>query len=81
MLASSRVGLACGVGCTAWRVFATLFILAVLWIVESLEPEQRKTFELKITAADPAALRAGRRADPAAFRHQVRAAQRRRQRI
>jgi hypothetical protein len=29
----------------------------VLWIVESLEPEQRKAFELKVTAADPGAIR------------------------
>ncbi len=34
-----------------------MFILGVLWIVESLEPERRKTFDLKVTAADPAALR------------------------
>jgi hypothetical protein len=34
------------------------FILAVLWIVESLEPELRKTFELKVSAADPSVLRA-----------------------
>jgi hypothetical protein len=30
----------------------------MLWVVESLEPEQRKTFDLKIVAPDPAALRA-----------------------
>jgi hypothetical protein len=29
----------------------------VLWIVESLEPERTKTFDLKITGADPAAIR------------------------
>jgi hypothetical protein len=28
-------------------------VLIVLWVVESLEPESRKTFELKITASDP----------------------------
>jgi hypothetical protein len=29
----------------------------VLWIVESLEPERLKTFELKVTAADPSKFR------------------------
>ena len=79
MLACLTVGLACGVGLYGLAVFATLFILAVLWIVESLEPEQRKTFELKITAAGPVGAARRHRGDPAALRHQVRAAQRRRQ--
>jgi uncharacterized membrane protein YhiD involved in acid resistance len=38
-------------------VFAALFSLAVLWVVESLEPELRKTFELTVTTADPTKLR------------------------
>lgn len=59
MLATLSAGLACGVELYALAVFATLFMLAVLWVVESLEPEQRKTFELKMTAANPSALRAG----------------------
>jgi hypothetical protein len=58
MLACLTVGLACGVGLYGLVVFAVPFILAVLWIVESLEPELRKTFELKISAPDPAPLRA-----------------------
>jgi hypothetical protein len=29
----------------------------VLWVVESLEPERRKTFDLKVTGSDPAAMR------------------------
>jgi len=58
MLATLTIGLACGVGLYGLAVFTTLFILAVLWVVESVEPERRKTFELKIAAADPAALRA-----------------------
>jgi hypothetical protein len=37
--------------------FATVFILAVLWVVESLEPERRKTFDLKVTDSDPSSLR------------------------
>jgi hypothetical protein len=58
MLACLTVGLACGVGLYGLALFAVPFILAVLWIVESLEPEQRKTFELKISAPDPSPLRA-----------------------
>jgi len=58
MLATLTVGLACGVGLYGLALFTTLFILAMLWVVESVEPERCKTFELKIAAADPAALRA-----------------------
>ena len=58
MLSTLSVGLACGVELYGLALFTTPFILAVLWIVESLEPERRKTFDLKITAADPSVLRA-----------------------
>ena len=57
MLACLTVGLACGVRLYGLALFAVPFILAVLWIVESLEPEQKKTFELKISAPDPSPLR------------------------
>ncbi|MGH9347900.1 MAG: DUF4956 domain-containing protein, partial [Vicinamibacterales bacterium] len=57
MLTTLSVGLATGVELYGLAVFATVFILAVLWVVESLEPERRKTFELKVTAADPSVLR------------------------
>jgi Domain of unknown function (DUF4956)/MgtC family len=57
MLACLTVGLACGVGLFGLAAFATPFILAVLWIVESLEPELRKTFELRISAHDPSEFR------------------------
>jgi len=58
MLASLCVGLASGVELYGLALFATVFILAILWVVESLEPEQRKTFDLKVVAPDPAVLRA-----------------------
>jgi hypothetical protein len=58
MLACLTMGLACGVGLYGLAVFATLFILAVLWIVESFEPERKKTFDLKVVASDPALMRA-----------------------
>lgn len=57
MLSTLSVGLAAGVELYGLAVFATLFILAVLWVVESLEPQRRKTFDLKVTAADPGAMR------------------------
>ena len=58
MLATLTVGLASGVELYGLAVFSTLFVLAVLWIVESLEPEQRKVFDLKIVSEDPSVLRA-----------------------
>jgi hypothetical protein len=58
MLATLCVGLASGVELYGLAIFTTVFVLAVLWIVESLEPEQRKTFDLKVVAPDPAVLRA-----------------------
>src|SRR5687767_13199339 len=58
MLATLTMGLCCGVELYGLAVFSTVFVLAILWVVESLEPEQRKTFDLKIVAPDPAALRA-----------------------
>jgi hypothetical protein len=57
MLATLSIGLATGVGLFGLAVFGTLFILGVLWVVESLEPERLKHFELKITSPDPTALR------------------------
>ena len=57
MLSTLSIGLATGVELYGLGVFATIFILAVLWVVESFEPERRKTFELKVGAEDPATLR------------------------
>lgn len=58
MLSTLSVGLACGVELYGLAAFATLFIIAVLFVVESLEPERRKTFDLKIASPDPTVLRA-----------------------
>jgi len=57
MLATLTLGLACGVELYGLAVFAAIFTLGVLWLVESLEPELRKTFDLTITSADTKALR------------------------
>ena len=53
MLATLSLGLACGVGLYGLATFAALFIMGTLWVVESLEPERRKTFDLKISTPDP----------------------------
>jgi hypothetical protein len=57
MLTTLSMGLAAGVGLFALAAFGTLFILAVLWVIESFEPERRKTFDLKVTSGEPAGLR------------------------
>jgi hypothetical protein len=57
MLTTLSMGLAAGVGLFALAAFGTLFILAVLWVIESFEPESRKTFDLKVTSGEPAGLR------------------------
>jgi len=57
MLSTLAVGLAAGVGVYLLALFATMFILVVLWIVESFEPKATQAFELKIKAKDPAALK------------------------
>ena len=53
MLSTLAVGLAAGVGVYLLAVFATVFILGLLWIVESFEPKATQTFTLKVTAKDP----------------------------
>jgi|SRR5690348_8801220 len=57
MLSTLSLGLACGVELYGLAAFATVFILCVLWVVESLEPERRKLFELTVTTGDPGELR------------------------
>ena len=57
MLAALAVGLASGTGIYLIAAGATVFILAVLWLLESLEPEARKDFILKIKGKDVDKLR------------------------
>ena len=57
MLAALSVGLASGAGIYAVAALVTVFTLAVLWLLESLEPEAKKAFLLTIETADPAKLR------------------------
>ncbi|HEV8210160.1 MAG TPA: DUF4956 domain-containing protein [Vicinamibacterales bacterium] len=57
MLSTLAVGLAAGVGVWLLAGFATLFILALLWVVESFEPKATQLFTLKVKAKDPAAIK------------------------
>src|SRR5215475_5664338 len=57
MLSTLSIGLCCGVELYGLALFATVFLLGVLWAVESIEPELTKHFELKVTSPDPAAMR------------------------
>jgi len=56
MLSTLAIGLASGVGLYVLATVAMLFLLGVLWLVESLEPEQRKLFILRVAAEKPEAL-------------------------
>jgi uncharacterized membrane protein YhiD involved in acid resistance len=52
MLSTLAVGLASGVGLYVMAAFSAVFILIVLWVVESFEPEGTKQFELSIKMGD-----------------------------
>jgi uncharacterized membrane protein YhiD involved in acid resistance len=51
MLCALSVGLAAGVGLYALTVFSTVFMVAALWVIESFEPESKKSFMLRIKSA------------------------------
>lgn len=59
MLSSLAVGLASGVGLLFLATAGTAFILLVLSVLEWREPWPPKTFELKVSAPDPPAVKAG----------------------
>jgi len=48
MLSTLAIGLASGVGLYFVAAFAAAFIVAVLWVIESFEPEAAKFFLLKV---------------------------------
>jgi len=54
MLAALAVGLAAGTGLYALSVFATVFLVIALWVIESFEPQTR-TFELSLKLGDKTA--------------------------
>jgi hypothetical protein len=57
MLSTLSIGLASGVGLWMLALFATGFVLAVLWVAESFEPKATHLFSLTIKAKDPAAFK------------------------
>jgi hypothetical protein len=57
MLCTLTLGLASGVGLLMIAAFAGVFILGMLWIIESLEPMPLQVFALTVKAKDPAALK------------------------
>jgi hypothetical protein len=57
MLSTLAIGLASGVGLYAFAGFAAVFILAVLLVIESIDPEPFALYELEITAKDPASMK------------------------
>jgi hypothetical protein len=59
MLCTLAVGLAAGVGLWLLASFATIFMLAMLWVIESFEPKATQLFGLTVKAKDPAAIKAG----------------------
>lgn len=56
MLSTLGVGLAAGVGMHLLAAFATLFVLALLWVIEGME-EGRKLFDLTVKAENVAGIR------------------------
>ena len=52
MLTTLAVGLGSGIGVYGLAVFATAFLMAVLWVIESFEPKARKQFILEIKAKE-----------------------------
>jgi uncharacterized membrane protein YhiD involved in acid resistance len=57
MLSTLAIGLAAGVGVWMLAIFATLFILGVLWVIESFEPKPLQIFMVKVKAKNPTALK------------------------
>jgi hypothetical protein len=58
MLSCLAVGLSSGVGLLWLAAAGTAFIMGVLWVLELREPVTLKFFELKVSAKNPAALKA-----------------------
>ena len=52
MLGSLSVGLASGVGLYALAAFSAVFLVALLWVIESFEPLSKKRFSLNVKAGD-----------------------------
>ena len=58
MLTTLAVGLGCGIGVYGLAVFATFFLMGVLWLIESFEPKARKEFILEVKSKEAVKLQA-----------------------
>jgi hypothetical protein len=56
MLVALTVGLAVGTGLVLFAAIACIFVIVVLWLLESLEPPAKSRFDLTIASKDAAAL-------------------------
>jgi uncharacterized membrane protein YhiD involved in acid resistance len=54
MLCTLAIGLSSGVGLFALSTFSTIFILVVLSVIESFEPQTKKSFELTVGGSEDA---------------------------
>jgi uncharacterized membrane protein YhiD involved in acid resistance len=52
MLTTLAVGLACGIGLYGLALFGTVFLMLVLWTIESFEPRARQHFILEVKAKE-----------------------------
>ena len=52
MLTTLAIGLASGIGVYGLAVFATVFIMGVMWVIESFEPKARKEFILEVKSKE-----------------------------
>jgi len=57
LLISLAIGLIMGTGLVLLAIFTTLFVMGVLWLLESLEPVDRALYELKISTKDAMKMR------------------------
>lgn len=57
MLSTLAVGLACGVGQWLLAIFGTIFLIGLLWAVESFEPVSTRTVLIKARSKDTQAVR------------------------
>jgi len=57
MLTTLAIGLASGIGVYGLAVFATVFLMGVLWVIESFEPKARKEFILEVKSKEAVKLK------------------------
>ena len=57
MLSTLAVGLACGVGLYVFAIFAAVFVLGVLVVIESIDPAPYLLFDLAISATNSKSLK------------------------